>query len=181
MGIFERSRTLRKGIERSGTPRSSKKLRGRHLLLLFPFICILTLPLVQWFLSFPPPLFDAQSTSCSDGQSRYTISEHSVCMESCGKICFPRVRGMCVSRTQVTVCEEQPPLSEEVVDAGGGLPDFLRLITDVPRARVPVKRGSCPGWDSKLHEPFVASGSFHIDLCANPRAVGDIVLLPSHS
>jgi hypothetical protein len=165
MGMFERARSSRKVLERSSTRTTRKVFRSHRFLLLVSFVFILTVPLLQWFLSFPPPLFDVKpsssSSTCSDGQfNGYVVNKHSVCTDSCGKICFPRVHGMCVSRKQVTICEDQQPLSQEIVDAGGGLPDVLRLITHVPRARVPVKRGNCPGWDSRSHEPYTSPGDF---------------------
>jgi len=81
-----------------------------------------------------------------------------VCTEACGKICFPRVHGMCVSQKQVTICDDRPYFGKDIINAGGGLPDVLRLITDVPRGKVRVRRGTCPGWDSRLHQPFPDSG-----------------------
>ncbi|KAH8947219.1 hypothetical protein BDL97_11G028500 [Sphagnum fallax] len=163
MGMFERARSSRKVLERSSTRTTRKVFRSHRFLLLVSFVFILTVPLLQWFLSFPPPLFNVKpsssSSTCSDGQfNGYVVNKHSVCTDSCGKICFPRVHGMCVSRKQVTICEDQQPLSQEIVDAGGGLPDVLRLITHVPRARVPVKRGNCPGWDSRSHKPYTSPG-----------------------
>lgn len=65
---------------------------------------------------------------------------------------------MCVSQKQVTVCDDRPYFGKDIINAGGGLPDVLRLITDVPRGKVRVKRGTCPGWDSRLHQPFPDSG-----------------------
>lgn len=154
---LDRSRTLRRELLRSNT-RPSRKLRSRRALVLGPLFCLATLYPALWFLSLPP-LNHVKSTSpCTEEEARYEIFEHYVCTNSCGKICFPRVHGMCVSQAQVTICDDRPYSGKDTINAGGGLPDVLRLITDVPRARVRVKRGTCPSWDSRLRQPFPSSG-----------------------
>jgi hypothetical protein len=156
---LDRSRSLRREIVRSNT-RPTRRLRSRRALVLGPLFCLAALYPALWFLSLPPPLNHVKTAStCTEEETRYEVSEHYVCTDACGKICFPRVHGMCISRTQVTICDDRPYFGRDIIDAGGGLPDMLRLITDVPRARVRVKRGSCPGWDSRLHQPFASSGS----------------------
>lgn len=157
-----RSRTLRKVADRSNA-RPSKKFqlsgRFRRALILGPLLCIAAIYPLMWFLSVPPLSFARTTSSCLDEGTDYQISEHYLCTNACGKVCFPRVHGMCISRTQVTICDDLPYFSKDIIKAGGGLPDTLRLITNVPRDRVRVKRGTCPGWDSRLHEPVDASGS----------------------
>lgn len=155
---FDRSRPLRRVLDRSNT-RPTRKLRSRRALILGPLFCLAALYPALWFLSLPPPLHYVKNTSlCSEEESRYEVSEHYVCTDACGKICFPRVHGMCVSQKQVTICDDRPYFSKEIINAGGGLPEMLRLITDVPRGKVRVKRGTCPGWDSRLHQSFPDSG-----------------------
>lgn len=81
---------------------------------------------------------------------------------------------MCVSQKQVTVCDDRPYFSKDIITAGGGLPEMLRLITDVPRGKVRVKRGICPGWDSRLHQPAPDSGQWIRGL----QMVADLTLMP---
>lgn len=179
---LDRSRSLRREIVRSNT-RPTRRLRSRRALVLGPLFCLAALYPALWFLSLPPPLNHVKTTStCTEEETRYKVSEHYVCTDACGKICFPRVHGMCISRTQVTICDDRPYFGRDIIDAGGGLPDMLRLITDVPRARVRVKRGSCPGWDSRLHQPFATSGKesgrTHGHWIRGLQMVADVKLMP---
>ena len=178
---LDRSRTSRKLLDRSNTRSGRHKLRLRRAFILIPLFCLVALYPALWFLSLPPPHFKSkETTTCSDGEDSYKVFENYVCTDSCGKICFPRVHGMCISQTEVTVCEDQPYLQKDVVDAGGGLPDVLRLITNLlPRAQVPVKRGICPGWDSALHKPVAVEGSkLQGEWIRGLQMVADVKLMP---
>lgn len=178
-----RSRTLRKVADRSNA-RPSKKFqlsgRFRRALILGPLLCIAAIYPLMWFLSVPPLSFARTTSSCLDEGTDYQISEHYLCTNACGKVCFPRVHGMCISRTQVTICDDLPYFSKDIIKAGGGLPDTLRLITNVPRDRVRVKRGTCPGWDSRLHEPVDASGGERTQghWIRGLQMVADVKLMP---
>eukprot|EP01018_Ginkgo_biloba_P021788 Gb_03294 [translate_table: standard] len=137
-------------LTRLRTIRRGRRARPITLLLLL-FGTVSWLFLLQWIYSIPPPKFGPQTLpSCRDGKEGYVLSETAICTDTCGKLCFPRVRGVCFGHSKVTLCDGESPIHSEI-------PKEMRFQMEKPRKKVPVRRGSCPGWDSEGRKPVEIS------------------------
>eukprot|EP01018_Ginkgo_biloba_P036520 Gb_02662 [translate_table: standard] len=133
-------------LTRFRTIRRGRRTRvGTLLLILFgPTAFILFL--LQWIYSIPPPKFGLQTPpSCRDGKG-YILDDSAICTDSCGYLCFPRVRGICFGHSQVTVCNKQP--------TNPAIPHEMRFHMEKPRKKIPVRYGYCLGWDPKAKSPL---------------------------
>ncbi|GLJ05345.1 hypothetical protein SUGI_0016590 [Cryptomeria japonica] len=124
-------------------------LRARPVtLLLSLFVTVFFLFLLQWVYSIPPPKFGPQThTECRDGKEGYVLRNRAVCTDTCGALCFPRVRGICFGNSQVTLCDDDESQTYS------GLPNEMRFDMEKHRKKVPVRNGFCPGWDTDRKKP----------------------------
>lgn len=176
--MFEKSRS---GKFR---PRSSKSAerRCRTVLLCVFFLLLLVFPTLQWLLSFPPPSYKRKMPrACKEKGSAYVLHKGAVCTDACGAVCFPRVQGLCLAHNQVTVCGKQS-ISWEERSAGGGLPMEMRFsVNGVARAKVPVRRGSCSGWDSSrkgLRTEWGVQDGRQVEWIRGTQMVADLKMMP---
>ncbi|KAJ7553400.1 hypothetical protein O6H91_06G096500 [Diphasiastrum complanatum] len=100
--------------------------------------------LITWRLVLVRP--EKSASSCQESKAGYSIQEGAVCVDACRKVCFPRVRGLCVGHNDVMVCDGQPVITHEERYSGGGIPLEMLLWGESPRAAVPVKWRNCKGW-----------------------------------
>lgn len=149
----------------------------RTCFVLAPFIFFLV-SVFQWLLPTVPPRPDFfPRPSCRNALEGYVLEETGICTETCGKLCFPRVHGVCFSHSAVTVCDGQPPTPQEIRNAWGGLPFEMRFYLEKPRTKVPVRRGNCPGWNSSIAEPM--EGPEQARWIRGLQMVADLTLMPT--
>ncbi|KAL2642234.1 hypothetical protein R1flu_009821 [Riccia fluitans] len=168
----ERSRSVRR---RSGA--SSKlgfRLRKTWLLLIFSVVFCFSI--LQWLVSFPPPLHKRPLTnacpSTTGVDTPYLLYDDAVCSRTCGNQCFPRVRRMCISHSQVTICEQEDSF---VGRRGHGktrtpLPSHLRFAGTDPttRRRVPIIRKICSSSDSVVERKWIRGTQMVADMKMMP-------------
>lgn len=134
-----------------GSPMARYSKRPRRSNLRLCLLACLAASLVVYFFSAwlvaflrsplrrtPPP------TDCAPERDGFSVEQGAVCNRDCAGVCFPRVRGLCISRERVTICGEQPPISDWVAAAGGVMPNEMLFTRERPRTKVPVVRGECP-------------------------------------
>eukprot|EP00249_Psilotum_nudum_P004238 c17778_g1_i1 orf=398-1918(-) len=172
MDLWERLKVRRRN-------RRVWKRRGFFVLslsLVFVFITAF-----QWTLSISPPIPKLLPSvlSCRDAPEGYVLHQTGICTDTCGKLCFPRLRGVCFGPSQVTVCDYQPPVSEEIKNAWGGVPSEMRFYKDKPRAKVPVRHGACPGWNSSATKPIEGKLGDEVHWIRGLQMVADLTLMPT--
>lgn len=123
-------------LTRLKTVRRGRRARPVTLLVLL-FGTVFLLFLLQWLYSLPPPKFGPQTPqSCRYSKEGYVLSEEAICTETCGRVCFPRVHGICFGHSKVTICDGQSQFYSE-------MPKQMRFHMEEPRKRVP-ERGGLP-------------------------------------
>lgn len=140
----------------------------------------LFLAVLQWIFFLPTPhpgLNFLPSFPCRDDEKGYVLEEMGVCTDACGKMCFPRVHGICFGHSQVTVCEGQPPIPQGIKITGGDIPTEMSFYMEKPRKKVPVKRGTCPGWNSSTAKPSESGGA--VRWIRGPQMVADLSAMPT--
>lgn len=133
----------------------------------------------QYILPAAPPRPDfPPRPPCRDAAEGYVLEEMGICTHTCGKLCFPRVHGICFSHTEVTVCDGQPPVPLDIIHAWGGIPFEMRFYMEKPRTKVPVRHGACPSWDSSALRPL-EGGSSQARWIRGLQMVADLTLMPT--
>ncbi|MCO5567807.1 hypothetical protein L7F22_021503 [Adiantum nelumboides] len=131
----------------------------------------------QWILPTTPPYPDLpQQVSCHDDTQGYVLEDMGICTNTCGMVCFPRVRGLCFHHTKVVLCDGQPPLPQHIIKASGGLPSLMRFYMEKPRMKVPVVHTACPGWNSST---LMSSGMNSARWIKGLQMVADLTLMPT--
>ncbi|BBN01539.1 protein MpGT61.2 [Marchantia polymorpha subsp. ruderalis] len=143
------------GLERSRSARrrgGKLGFRLRKACLCVFFSGVFCFSILQWLLSFPPPLHKRPLVnacpSTTGVDTPYLLYDDAVCSRACGNQCFPRVRGMCIAHSEVAICDQ----SDRLGGRGRGktrtpIPSHLRFAGADPmtRRRVPIRRKACSG------------------------------------
>lgn len=133
----------------------------------------------RWILpaNLPRPQL-ANHVSCHDDPDGYKLEKTGICTNTCDRVCFPRVHGICFHHSEVTICGGQPAVPEYVISAIGGLPAEMRFCMEKPRMKVPVKYGVCPSWNTSTSRP--SEGSLHAARWIRGlQMVADLTLMPA--
>lgn len=166
-------------LTRLKTVRRGRRARPLNLLVLL-FGTVFLLFLVQWLYSIPPPKFSPQTRpSCRYNKEGYLLKEKAICTETCGRVCFPRVHGICFGHSKVTICDGQSQFYSE-------MPKQMRFHMEEPRKKVPVRGGFCPGWDPDNKKPLEKTNQGQADIRKRRHArwihglqmVADLTLMP---
>ncbi|KAI5069393.1 hypothetical protein GOP47_0015694 [Adiantum capillus-veneris] len=140
-------------------------------------LVFLLMSATQFILPTNPPYPDLpQHAPCSDDPQGYVLEDMGICTNTCGKICFPRVHGLCFHHTKVVLCDGQPPLPEHIIQASSGLPSIMRFYMEKPRMKVPVVHKACPGWNSSTLRPTGMNSARWIK---GLQMVADLTLMPT--
>jgi hypothetical protein len=169
--------------------RRPKRSNLRFCLLACLIVSVAVYCLSAWLVAFlrSPLRRTPYLADCAPERDGFHVDEGAVCNRDCTGVCFPRVRGICISRERVTMCGEQPPMSDWVAAAGGAMPSEMLFSRERPRTKVPVVKGECPpmqgaekGSQSKSSARWIRGTQFLTDLKQLPVGKEGVGPNPHH-